>query len=114
MSAYKQKNEKLLSYALKASFFGDGFIFLIIIFQFLTGTALAVHAHLLNQPWVKVAYIAFSLLSILWCVQFCLKRRAHFSIRWFSVISIVMILIFVAIIHDAVRHQTYFWPFGGG
>ncbi len=112
INAYRKHDSMLLQYAIKTSFFGDILIIIFIIIQYYTGTVLMHNANLsLATPWVLVAYIAFSFVTIFWFLLILLKIKMMRSqtISWIYVsLNILIILLFILIIHDAVMHATYF------
>lgn len=114
-SSIKQNNPELLHYAIKTSLFIDRIIFPIIVIQFLTGTFMVLHHQLsFHTPWIIVAYIALSAVSIIWFLLVLIKYRNREQIQFqhkklFYILNIILILFFCMIIHDAVTQQTWLW-----
>lgn len=108
-----QGDRSLIDYSLRASYFGDAIILLCIIIQFISAESLVSSGHFtLEVPWIFVAYLAFSLLILLWLInliikRFCLSKTVINFIKSYYLINIMMILIFVIIIHDAVTQSTW-------
>lgn len=112
----KKNDRALIAYSLKASYFSDGVIFLIVPIQFLTAAYLVYTKHLtLAIPWILVAYHAFATVVLLWAAIFLIKilslskkTISSSALRIFYLLNSLVILIYVIIIHDAVTHSTWF------
>ncbi|HLB56295.1 MAG TPA: DUF2269 family protein [Coxiellaceae bacterium] len=114
----KKNDSALLHYALKTSLLGDRIIFPIIIIQFITGAMMVQYHHLSFQtPWIIVAFIALSVVSLIWFLLFLIKyinyssgRNTFFKFKKsFFILNIIIILLFCMIIHDAIAQKTFLW-----
>lgn len=112
----KKQDRSLINYSLKASYFGDAMIFLIVLIQFITAYQLvSIGNFTLAVPWIFVVYVAFSTVILLWLTIFLLKffyltkeNISTIAIKFFYWLNIMIILIFIIIIHDAVTQSTWF------
>lgn len=112
----KNHDKSLIDYSLKASYFGDGIIFFIVIIQLLTAVKMVSAGHFtLAIPWIFIAYHAFGALillwlAILWIKLFYLSKKdiSSLALTIFYVLNVLMTLIFIIIIHDAVLQSTWF------
>lgn len=112
----KDGDRALIDYSLKASYFGDGLIFFIVIIQLLTATQLVSNGHFtLAIPWVFIAYHAFGAIILLWLSILLIKILylskmdiSTVAVNIFYLLNAIMILIFIIIIHDAVTQSTWF------
>ena len=111
----RRGDKSLIRYSLKASYFGDGIIFVCAFTQFITATILvSVGKFTLAVPWICVAYLAFSGITLLWLINLFIKRKyfanAHikpFAFKIFYFLNILIILTFMVVIHDAVTQSTW-------
>lgn len=109
-------DQTLVNYSIKASYFGDLIILLCIIIQTITSTSLVAAGHYTLQiPWIFVAYHAFGILVLLWLMLLVMKRfqlsktlSTNYAIKFYYLINVTMLLIFIVIIHDAVTQSTWF------
>lgn len=111
------KNDRaLIDYSLRASYFGDGIIFICAVIQFVTANQLVTAGHFtLDVSWIFVAYHAFTILILFWIANFLIKyfyfsrmKIPSVALNSFYLINLTMILIFILIIHDAVTQSTWF------
>ena len=109
-------DRSLINYSLKASYFGDGLIFFIILIQSVTSYQLTNAGHFtLKIPWILIAYHALGTIIFLWIGILLIKLLylsrtiiSPIALRIFYFFNILLILIFVIIIHDAVTQSTWF------
>lgn len=123
VNSWKQSQATMLCYALRASFYGDLIIFPMVVLQYITAILLVKSNHLsLAVPWIAVAYLAFSLIALLWFMNLIIKYVNYRRIKQhsdrqfvlksgFYLFNILMIAIFILIIHDAIMQKTYFTLF---
>lgn len=112
----QNRDKALIQYSLKASYFGDGVIFIIAALQFLTAVQLVSDGHFtLAIPWIFVAYHAFGTVILLWLSLLLIKiiflsktNILPMAIKLFYLLNTFIILIFIIIIHDAVTQSTWF------
>lgn len=112
----KSEDRALINYSLKASYFGDGIVLLIVLTQFFTATRLVTAGHFtLTIPWIFIAYHAFGTIVLLWISTFLIKilylSKTYippFALRVFYFLNVMIILIFIIVIHDAVTQSTWF------
>lgn len=112
----KNGDRSLKNYSLKASYFGDGVIFFIVLIQFATAIKLVSAGHFtLAIPWIFIAYHAFGAIVLLWISILMIKLLylsktaiLPIALRIFYFLNVMMILIFIIIIHDAVTQSTWF------
>lgn len=112
----RQDDQTLINYSLKASYFGDGIIFFIVLIQLITATHLVSAGHFtLAIPWIFIAYHAFGTIVLLWIGIFLIKLLylsktdiSPITLRVFYSLNVMMILLFIIIIHDAVTQSTWF------
>lgn len=112
----RKNDQSLINYSLKASYFGDGIIFLIALIQLITAINLVSAGHFtLAIPWIFIAYHAFGAVVLLWIGILIIKLLylsktdiSPIALRVFHALNIMMILIFIIIIHDAVTQSTWF------
>lgn len=111
------RDHKLLHYALSASLKGDLLQVVLIVAQFTTATLLVKgYHHSFSTPWIKVAYLAFSLVAISWFFLVLLKLASLRYGRYretklvfkplFHLLYWFIFCLFVVIIHDAIMQQT--------
>src|SRR5690348_3991632 len=101
-----QKNQTLINYSIKVSYFGDGIILLCTIIQFITSAMLITAGHFpLTIPWIRVAHIAFGIVVVLWIAIIIIKffnlSNTHikpYALRMFYFLNILIIFIFMIII----------------
>ncbi|MDR3492109.1 MAG: hypothetical protein P4M12_08735 [Gammaproteobacteria bacterium] len=113
-SSINKRDQSLINYSIRASYFGDAIILLCIFIQLATSMLLVSAGHFtLKVPWIFIAYHAFGFLIILWLLtlfikKFYLSRKviSPYSLRSFYFLNIIMMLIFIIIIHDAVMQST--------
>ncbi|PIZ05129.1 MAG: hypothetical protein COY58_00785 [Gammaproteobacteria bacterium CG_4_10_14_0_8_um_filter_38_16] len=114
-NSMRQQNPTLLRFAIKTSLLVDRFIFLILVMQFVTGTFMVRHDQLsFHTPWIIVAYVALSLVGVIWfllmLIKYVNRTQAHFRYQiLFYFLNVLLILLFCIIIHDALMQQTWFW-----
>jgi len=107
------QNWALTSYAIKTSFFADVIILFITLEQFATAGILQKATGLtLQVPWVYIAYLAFSTVTVLWVISFCIRYLSYKSSqikfkKSYIICNSLLILLLVMIFHDAIRQQTY-------
>jgi hypothetical protein len=110
-----QGDRALMTYSLRASYFGDLAIAACIVILLLTATQLVAVAHFtMAVPWIFIAYHAFGTIILLWLACLLIKVF-HFSkttipplaLKFFYLINMMIILIFMLIIHDAVTQSTW-------
>lgn len=109
-------DRSLINYSLKASYFGDGIIFLIILIQFATAIKLVSAGYFtLAIPWVFIAYHAFGTVVLLWIGILMIKLLylsktdiSPIALKIFYFLNVMIILTFIIIIHDAVTQSTWF------
>ncbi|MHB1949271.1 MAG: hypothetical protein ACYCQI_14280 [Gammaproteobacteria bacterium] len=112
----RKGDRSLINYSLKASYFGDGIIFFIVLIQFITAIKLVSVGHLtLAIPWIFIAYHAFGTIVLLWLsillIKLLLLSKTDISpiaLKVYYLLNVMMILIFIIIIHDAVTQSTWF------
>lgn len=103
----------LIRYSIKTSYFGDGLISVCMACLLASSFPLRVAGNFsLSVPWIFIAYLAFSMLIVLWLINILLKRTLSLTspaprvIKSFYALNITMMLIFIIIIHDAVFKNT--------
>jgi len=114
-SLYK-RDKSLIDYSIRASYFGDGIIFLCGSIVFVSAQILVRAGHFsMSIPWIFVAFHAFSLLLVLWFFNlvvkaFYLSKKSipFYSLCIYYFLNLSMLLIFIIIIHDAVMQSTGF------
>jgi uncharacterized membrane protein len=110
----KHYHPKVFNYALRANFFGDILSLILILILFGTAGYLVPAAGFsLATPWIRVAYSALGLVTIIWIIDVILKYKSYKANklscpRFYTSINILMFIIFIVIIHDAVMHRTWF------
>jgi uncharacterized membrane protein len=115
-----KENATLLNFVLRQSLFLDCIFFLpIIVIGFATGSYLVmVHHFHITPSWIFSAYLFFTLVILCWLIAFAIKsynylflqsRRSglFFGKTLFHLVNSLMLLLFVFIIHDAVRKTTF-------
>jgi hypothetical protein len=108
-------DRSLIDYSIRASYFGDAIISLCIFILIASSIPLIFAGNLtLKVPWIFVAYHAFGFIIILWIVNIFIKKVylsriviASYSLKAFYYLNVAMILIFITLIHDAVRKSTW-------
>lgn len=109
-------DQLLLTYSLKASYFGDGIIFFLAIIQLITANELVSAGHFtLTIPWIFIAYHAFAIVILLWLSVLFIKvfylaksTISPIASTMFYLLNVIMISLFIIIIHDAVTQSTWF------
>lgn len=112
----RKSDRSLIEYSLRASYFGDGIIFGIVLIQLITAIMLVSAGHFtLTIPWIFIAFHAFGVVVLLWLCIFLIKylflSKAHIpaiSLKIFYGLNLLLILLFIIIIHDAVTQSTWF------
>jgi hypothetical protein len=76
-------------------------------FAIVTGTLLIYPKHFtFHTPWIKAAYVFVFLCGGL--LSMLMVFRKKYSLRWFSLMSyLLLIILLIAIIHDAVTKTTF-------
>lgn len=112
-----QRNDRLLmSYSLKASYFGDIVILMCIVTQFITAAKLMFAGDFsMAIPWIRVAHAAFGSIVLLWLIGVLLKffylskpKINILTLRCFYCLNLAIIVIYMIIIHDAITQSTWF------
>lgn len=112
-----QKNDRaLIQYSLVTSYVADGIILSCTAMLFITAHTLVIDNHFdLTIPWIRVAYFAFSSVTLLWLINIGIKffylskiDIPRCAIASFYSINIIIITLFMLIIHDAVEQSTWF------
>ncbi len=112
-----RKNDRvLIEYSIKASYFSDGIILLIVPLQLATATYLVSVGHFtLKIPWIFIAYHAFGAIILFWIAILAIKifylskpRIPPTALRFFYFFNSLVILIYIVIIHDAIMQSTWF------
>ena len=110
-----------MRFTFKASFFGDALILPIIIFQFFSGYHLMIVNQLsLHTPWILIAFIALSTISVLWLaiayiryINYQASGRQHQPLTFhykkiYNTLNLLIIILLLVINHDAIMQQTWF------
>ena len=112
-----QKGDRaLIDYSLRASYFGDSTILLLVLIQLITSAMLVSYGHFtLAVPWIFIAYHAFATIILLWLGILLIKlfylskiNIPPAALKVFNLLNVIMMLIFIIIIHDAVTQSTWF------
>lgn len=114
-SVYKG-DRPLIDYSLRASYFGDALIVIILFFQLVTAVNLVLAGYFTPAiSWIFIAYCAFGVIILLWLgvlfiklLYFSKSIIPPLSLKIFYVLNGLMIIIFIIIIYDAVTQSTWF------
>ncbi len=117
--AIQQNCRMTLRFILSKSLLVDCILFLpIIVIVLATGSYQVIFLNLsLTTPWILSAYLFFLVFIILWLSLFCLKSYNYIFVKDYKIlfkgeilfhcINLISIILFIVIIHDAIRKVTF-------